>query len=142
MAGRRATVYTCPDCGGVLWQDGAGSRSPSHASSAMPTHQRFCSVKKSRSLVRAMGQSAAAEEGDADAPAGDPRPRGRKRRGEEIANQIEEQAELDEQYARTIQELLGDAQPGRSGGGRRSGAGLRRRRQLSVSGRDGQSISW
>ena len=30
MAGQKATVYTCPDCGGVLWQDGAGRQVAFH----------------------------------------------------------------------------------------------------------------
>jgi two-component system, chemotaxis family, protein-glutamate methylesterase/glutaminase len=102
------TVYTCPDCGGVLWQDGAGrqvafrchvghayapeillSQKSEEFESALWASLRL--LKEKATLTRQLATRARA---------------GGNGGSEEIANRIEEQAELDEQYARTIQELL------------------------------------
>ena len=106
------SVYTCPDCGGVLWQDGAGrqvafrchvghayapeillSQKSEEFESALWASLRL--LKEKATLTRQLATRARAAGNGGS---------------EEIANRIEEQAELDEQYARTIQELL-DAMP-------------------------------
>jgi len=102
------TVYTCPDCGGVLWQAGAGkqlgfrchvghayapeillSQKSEEFESALWASLRL--LKEKATLTRQMAaRTRAGGNGGSDA----------------MASRIEEQAELDEQYARTIQELL------------------------------------
>ena len=102
------TVYSCPDCGGVLWQDGAGnqvafrchvghayapeillSQKSEEFESALWASLRL--LKEKATLTRQMATRTRA---------------GGNGGSEEVASRIEEQAELDEQYARTIQELL------------------------------------
>jgi two-component system chemotaxis response regulator CheB len=102
------SVYTCPDCGGVLWQDGAGARlgfrcHVGHAyapevllsqkseefESALWASLRL--LKEKATLTRQLATRTRAGGNDGN---------------EAVANRIEEQAERDELYARTIQELL------------------------------------
>jgi two-component system chemotaxis response regulator CheB len=102
------TVYTCPECGGVLWQDGAGRQvafrchvGHAYAPEILLSHksEEFESalwaslrlLKEKATLTRQLATRSRA---------------GGNGRNEEITHRIEEQAELDEQYARTIQELL------------------------------------
>jgi two-component system chemotaxis response regulator CheB len=107
------TVYTCPDCGGVLWQDGAGSRlrfrcHVGHAyapevllgqkseelEAALWSSLRL--LKEKATLTRQMAARTRAANGAAS---------------EQVTERIAEQAERDEGYARSIQELL-EAMPG------------------------------
>ena len=102
------TVYTCPDCGGVMWQDGAGqdlrfrchvghayapeiflSQKSEEFEAALWTSLRL--LKEKATLTRQMAARARAA--------------GNGHR-EEVVARIEEQAQLDERYVRTIQELL------------------------------------
>jgi two-component system chemotaxis response regulator CheB len=102
------SVYTCPDCGGVLWQDGAGkqlgfrchvghayapevllSQKSEEFESALWASLRL--LKEKATLTRQLATRSRA---------------GGNGKSAEVTNRIEEQAELDERYARTIQELL------------------------------------
>ena len=103
-----ASVYTCPDCGGVMWQDGAGkqlgfrchvghayapevllSQKSEEFEAALWASLRL--LKEKATLTRQLAtRTLAGGNGGSEA----------------IATRIEEQADLDERYARTIQELL------------------------------------
>ena len=103
------TIYTCPDCGGVLWQDGAGSRlrfrcHVGHAYAPEPLLSQKSEeleaalwsslrlLKEKATLTRQLAtRTHASRSGGASA---------------QVADRISEQAELDERYARSIQELL------------------------------------
>jgi two-component system chemotaxis response regulator CheB len=102
------SVYTCPECGGVMWQDGAGkqlgfrchvghayapevllSQKSEEFESALWASLRL--LKEKATLTRQLATRTRTS-GNGN--------------NEEVANRIDEQAELDEQYARTIQDLL------------------------------------
>lgn len=102
------TVYTCPDCGGVLWQDGTGtalafrchvghayapeillSQKSEEFEYALWASLRL--LKEKATLTRQLAaRSRAAGNGPTEA----------------VAQRIDEQAELDEGYVRIIQEVL------------------------------------
>ncbi|MFN8677623.1 MAG: chemotaxis protein CheB [Thermomicrobiales bacterium] len=103
------TIYTCPDCGGVLWQVGAG------------THLRFrCHVghayapelllsQKSEELEAALWSSLRLLKEKATLTrqlAARARASGLGRHAGQMAERIEEQAVREERYAQAIQELL------------------------------------
>jgi len=103
-----STMYNCPDCGGVLWQDGAGrtlsfrchvghaygpevllSQKSEEFEAALWASLRL--LKEKATLTR---QMAARTRGGGNG------------KNATAAERIEEQAELDERYVRTIQEIL------------------------------------
>ena len=102
------TVYTCPDCGGVLWQNGAGralsfrchvghaygpevllSQKSEEFEAALWASLRL--LKAKATLTRQIATRTQASGSDVNVIA---------------ADRIREQAELDERYVRTIQEIL------------------------------------
>jgi two-component system chemotaxis response regulator CheB len=102
------TVYTCPDCGGVMWQDGHGQtlRFRCHTGHAY-TPEILLSQKSEEfeaalwaSLRLLKEKATLTRQMAARTPVGG--------NGEQTgrAARIAEQAELDEQYVRRIQEIL------------------------------------
>jgi two-component system, chemotaxis family, protein-glutamate methylesterase/glutaminase len=102
------TVYTCPDCGGVMWQEGSGAtlgfrchvghafapeilldQKSEEFESALWASLRL--LKEKATLTRQLAASTRA---------------GTFPGGGAAAERIEEQAELDERYVRVIQEVL------------------------------------
>ena len=102
------TVYTCPECGGVLWQDGAGSQVAFHCHVGHAYAPEILLSQKSEEFESALWASLRLlkEKATLTRQLATRARAGGNGGSEEIANRIEEQAELDEQYARTIQELL------------------------------------
>lgn len=103
------TIYTCPDCGGVLWQDGAGLRLRFRCHVGHAYAPELLLSQKSEELEAALWSSLrllkekatltrqlAARAGAAALGAA----------GEHMAERIGEQAARDERYARSILELL------------------------------------
>ena len=103
------TIYTCPDCGGVLWQDGAGVRLRFRCHVGHAYAPELLLSQKAEELEAALWSSLRLLKEKATLTrqlatrtrAGDIG--GRHMR---MAEGIEEQAERDERYARSIQELL------------------------------------
>jgi two-component system chemotaxis response regulator CheB len=97
------TVYTCPDCGGVLWQTDSGGGFRCHVGHAYAAESLL--VQKSEELetalwasVRLLRERAALTKQTAI--------RTLALGNEELATRIEEQARFDEQHAQVIRELL------------------------------------
>jgi len=102
------TVYTCPDCGGVLWQDGTGTRVGFRCHVGHAYAPEILLSQKSEEFESALWASLRLlkEKATLTRQLATRTRAGSNGNSEQVANRIEEQAELDEQYARTIQELL------------------------------------
>jgi two-component system chemotaxis response regulator CheB len=102
------TVYTCPDCGGVLWQDGTGTQSAFRCHVGHAYAPEILLSQKSEEFESALWASLRLlkEKVTLTRQLATRTRAGGNGGSEETANRIEEQAELDEHYARTIQELL------------------------------------
>jgi two-component system chemotaxis response regulator CheB len=101
--GGEPTVYTCPDCGGVLWQTESGAGFRCHVGHAYGAEALL--VQKSEELetalwasVRLLREKATLTRQTAVRSLAVGRP--------EMAARIEEQAKLDERHASAIRELL------------------------------------
>jgi two-component system chemotaxis response regulator CheB len=97
------TVYTCPDCGGVLWQTETGNGFRCHVGHAYGAEALL--VQKSEELetalwasVRLLREKATLTRQTAARSLAVGRP--------EMAARVEEQAKLDERHANAIRELL------------------------------------
>src|SRR5215213_8303800 len=103
------TIYTCPDCGGVLWQDGAGARLRFRCHVGHAYAPELLLSQKSEELEAALWSSLRLLKEKATLTrqlATRTRAGGNGGRHVRMAEGIEEQAERDARYARSIQELL------------------------------------
>ena len=103
------TIYTCPDCGGVLWQDGAGARLRFRCHVGHAYAPELLLSQKSEELEAALWSSLRLLKEKATLTrqlATRTRAGGSGGRHVRMAEGIEEQAERDARYARSIQELL------------------------------------
>lgn len=108
------TIYTCPDCGGVLWQAGAGSKLRFRCHVGHAYAPELLLSQKSEEFEAALWSSLRLLKEKATLTrqlATRTRAGGNGGRAVQTAERIDEQAELDERYARSIQELL-EAMPG------------------------------
>ena len=102
------TVYTCPDCGGVLWQTGTGARLSFRCHVGHAYAPEILLSQKSDEFEAALWTSLRLLREKATLTrqlATRTRAGGNGRNGKS-AERIEEQAQLDERYARSIQEIL------------------------------------
>ncbi len=105
---RRPLVYTCPDCGGVLWQDGAGAELSFRCHVGHAYAPEILLSQKSEEYEAALWRSLRLLKEKATLTrqlATRTRAGGNGSNGK-MAERIEEQAQLDEQYVRRIQEML------------------------------------
>jgi two-component system, chemotaxis family, protein-glutamate methylesterase/glutaminase len=103
------TIYTCPDCGGVLWQDGAGSRLRFRCHVGHAYAPELLLSQKSEELEAALWSSLRLLKEKATLTrqlAARTRAGGDGGTRVRMADGIAEQAELDERYVRAIQDLL------------------------------------
>jgi two-component system, chemotaxis family, protein-glutamate methylesterase/glutaminase len=103
------TMYTCPDCGGVLWQDGAGSHLRFRCHVGHAYAPELLLNQKSEELEAALWSSLRLLKEKATLThqvAARTRAGVNVHSAARIAERIEEQAALDERYARAIQEFL------------------------------------
>ena len=108
------TMFTCPDCGGVLWQAGAGPHLRFRCHVGHAYAPELLLNQKSEELEAALWSSLRLLKEKATLThqlAARTRASGNAIVAERIAARIEEQATLDERYARSIQEFL-EAMPG------------------------------
>lgn len=108
------TIYTCPDCGGVLWQDGAGSRLRFRCHVGHAYAPDLLLSQKSDELEAALWSSLRLLKEKATLTrqlATRTRAGGQGRSAVQMAERINDQAALDERSARSIQELL-ETMPG------------------------------
>jgi two-component system chemotaxis response regulator CheB len=106
------TIYTCPECGGVLWQDGAGGTLSFHCHVGHAYAPEILLSQKSEEFEAALWASLRLLKEKATLTrqlANRTRLAGNGGNGR-LVDRIAEQAELDEGYARSIQELL-DSMP-------------------------------
>lgn len=102
------TVYTCPDCGGVLWQDGTGARlsfrchvGHAYAPEILLSQKADEFEAALRSSLRLLREKATLTRQLASRT----RASGSGGNGK-VSDHFEEQARLEERYARTIEEIL------------------------------------
>ncbi|MFN8592593.1 MAG: chemotaxis protein CheB [Thermomicrobiales bacterium] len=101
------TVYTCPDCGGVLWQDGAGGRLAFRCHVGHAYAPEMLLNQKSEEFEAALWASLRLLREKATLTRQlATRARETGTRNGQVTDRIEEQAELDERYARVIEEIL------------------------------------
>jgi two-component system, chemotaxis family, protein-glutamate methylesterase/glutaminase len=103
------SIYTCPDCGGVLWQDGAGSRLRFRCHVGHAYAPELLLSQKSEELEAALWSSLRLLKEKATLTrqlATRTRANGNGGASVPMAERIAEQAERDERYARSIQGLL------------------------------------
>jgi two-component system, chemotaxis family, protein-glutamate methylesterase/glutaminase len=102
------TVYTCPDCGGVLWQDGTGARLSFRCHVGHAYAPEILLSQKADEFEAALWSSLRLlkEKATLTRQLAERTRSGGIRGNGKIADRIEEQALLDERYARSIQEIL------------------------------------
>ncbi len=103
------TIYTCPDCGGVLWQDGAGSRLRFRCHVGHAYAPELLLSQKSEELEAALWSSLRLLKEKATLTrqlATRTRAGGNGGYRGQMTERIEEQAMRDERYAQAIHELL------------------------------------
>lgn len=103
------TVFTCPDCGGVLWQGGEGATLRFRCHVGHAYGPELLLDQKAEELEAALWKSLRLLREKATLTrqmATRSREDGNGRAGPGMTERIEDQAELDERYARAIQELL------------------------------------
>lgn len=103
------TLYTCPDCGGVLWQHGAGLTLHFRCHTGHAYAPELLLSQKSEELEAALWSSLRLLKEKATLSrqlAARTRAGGNGRHVGQMSERIEEQAVLDGRYARAIRELL------------------------------------
>jgi two-component system, chemotaxis family, protein-glutamate methylesterase/glutaminase len=102
------SIYTCPDCGGVMWQEGAGKQLSFHCHVGHAYAPEVLLSQKSEEFEAALWASLRLlkEKATLTRQLAVRTRSGRHAHNGEIVARMEEQAELDERYARSIQELL------------------------------------